>query len=96
MFNALVDAGIHPEPQYPTLGRRLDFALIQGERKLDIEVDGVKFHTDSHGNRKVDDIWRDEQLLSAGWEVMRFWSFQLRDNMPECVSAVSKWMTLVK
>ena len=96
LFNALVDAGIHPEPQYPTLGRRLDFALIQGERKLDIEVDGVKFHTDSHGNRKVDDIWRDEQLLGAGWEVMRFWSFQLRDNMPKCVSAVSKWMTLVK
>ena len=94
LFNALVSVGLHPEPQFQTLGRRLDFALFQGERKLDIEVDGVKYHTDSHGNRKVDDIWRDEQLLGAGWEVIRFWSYQLRDNMSECVAAVTRWNSL--
>ena len=37
LFKALQSAGIHTSPQYPILGRRLDFAIV--DKKIDIEVD---------------------------------------------------------
>ena len=45
-----------PKPQYSVLGRRLDFALFgQNSLKLDLEIDGRKWHEDTDGNRKIDD-----------------------------------------
>ena len=44
-YNALVQAGIVPQTQYHLVGRRLDMAVITDSVKLDIEVDGVRWHT---------------------------------------------------
>ena len=32
LFKALQSAGIHTSPQYPILGRRLDFAIVSNTR----------------------------------------------------------------
>ena len=71
----------------------LDFALLDGKRKLDIEVDGEQFHKNESGMRCQKDIDRNIYLKSRGWSVMRFWVYELRDDIDECVKQVKKWWT---
>lgn len=83
--------GLDAEPQYEIAGRRLDFALfgVSGV-KLDLEVDGRKFHQDTDGNRKIDDHWRDHQMRSLGWKVRRFWVNELKQDMECCLDLVEQ------
>ena len=74
--------------QYPFIGRRFDIAIP--ECKIDIEVDGVQFHVNRDGNRKTDDMQRDSQVKAAGWKILRFWVFELRDNMPDCIARIKE------
>lgn len=89
-YNALVAADIQPQTQYHLVGRRLDMAVITENVKLDIEVDGVRWHVASSGGRKVDDLWRDIQVESAGWTVLRFWVYELEADMSACVKRVKE------
>lgn len=86
-FDMLVEAGLKPVPQFPVLNRRLDLALVDGERKLDIEIDGT-CHLTSAGTRKMDDHWRDQQLRSLGWVVVRFWTRDIDRDVKECVQKI--------
>ena len=88
LYDALVDAGLTPRPQYRLSGRRLDMALIEGDIQLDVEVDGETYHRDPDGFRKVSDIWRDHVVSSLGWRVRRFWVYELKENMERCVELV--------
>jgi very-short-patch-repair endonuclease len=90
LFEALKNKGVEPEPQYPVLGRRLDLALVNKDKKIDIEVDGDRYHRNPDGTRKRDDVWRDIQMQGAEWKVMRFWVYQLRENMDNCVNKILK------
>jgi len=94
LFDALQKAGLEPRPQFKVPGRRLDIALIgqdEPPRRFDIEVDG-DCHRNSDGTRKLDDAWRDIQLQAMGWKVMRFWTYQLREDLDGCVNKiVSAW-----
>lgn len=92
LFEALVEAGLNPKPQYPVRYRRLDMALVRSEDnefKLDIEVDG-DCHRNSDGSRKSDDMWRDIELQGLGWKVARFWTYQLREDLNGCVAKIVK------
>ena len=89
-YNALLSAGIEAIPQYPLVGRRLDLAVISDNIKLDIEVDGVKYHTTEEGNRKTDDLFRDLQVEGVGWKVLRFWVYELQNDMDACVLKVKE------
>jgi very-short-patch-repair endonuclease len=92
LFDALVERGYSPIPQHPVGGRFLDLALVdEGHtppKYIDIEVDGVTFHTDIDGNRLTTDLWRDHQLRGLGWKVMRFWVPDLRDGMEACLERI--------
>jgi very-short-patch-repair endonuclease len=90
LFDALVARGLSPTPQYPEGGRFLDLALINDRtaKKLDIEVDGVTFHTSADGYRLATDLWRDHQLKGLGWTILRFWVYELRDNMEKCLDRI--------
>lgn len=95
LYEAMLAVELQPIPQYPVIGRRLDLALIkEGDSplKLDIEVDGDRCHRNPNGSRKLDDHWRDIQMTGIGWEVMRFWVYQLREDLDGCVSKIlEKW-----
>ena len=90
VFHALRARDMDPIPQYEIAGRRLDFALFAGATKLDLEVDGRRWHQDIDGNRKADDIWRDEQMKALGWRVRRFWVDELSRNLEECLDLVER------
>ncbi|MCQ2402921.1 MAG: AAA domain-containing protein [Lentisphaeria bacterium] len=89
-YDALVSAGLKPQPQYPVAGRRLDLGLLEGDFKLDVEVDGVQYHTNANGERNTSDLFRDLQLESLGWHVQRFWVYELNNNMEACVEKVKR------
>jgi len=82
--------GLEPHPQHPLGTRYLDFALFAGGTKLDVEVDGVRWHTDATGNRKTADRLRDKEVMGRGWKVLRFWVHQLSENMEECLDRVER------
>lgn len=87
---ALKRRGLNPIPQFEVAGRRLDFALFgSGDIKLDLEVDGRHWHSDTDGKRKLADYWRDHQLKSLGWKVQRFWVDELERDLEKCIDLVT-------
>jgi very-short-patch-repair endonuclease len=90
LAEALRAAGVEFEQQYPACGFYLDFALFVGDQKLDVEVDGETYHRAATGDRKVEDLYRDFVLRSAGWRVLRFWVYELRENLNACVERVRR------
>jgi very-short-patch-repair endonuclease len=91
---ALRKRGLNPVPQYEVAGRRLDFALFgSGNIKLDLEVDGRHWHSDTDGKRKLADYWRDHQLQSLGWTVQRFWVDELERDLEKCIDRVAEQLS---
>ena len=90
LASALRRAGLPFDQQYPTCGYYLDFALFADEVKVCVEVDGEAYHRDPYGDRLLDDLYRDTILTAAGWEVIRFWVYELREDMEACVGRVQR------
>ena len=83
-------AGIDFEQQYPACGFFLDFALFRPHIKVNIEVDGETWHRDERGRRRIEDDYRDVILSAAGWRVLRFWVYELRENMETCLERIRR------
>ena len=88
LADALTAAGLPFEQQYPACGRYLDFALMKPGLKLNVEVDGEAYHRGPDGLLNREDLERDLVLIASGWTVMRFWVYQLRENMSGCVERI--------
>lgn len=91
-YRVLYQAGIRPIPQYPVEKYVLDFALIAGDRQLNIEIDGERYHRNWDGELCRRDQIRNQRLMELGWDVMRFWVYQIRDDLDSCISRVQKWI----
>ena len=89
LADALWGRGLRVIQQYPACGRVLDLALIRDRLKVDIEVDG-ECHRDWDGGHKADDLRRDITLIANGWKVLRFWTYELREDFEGCVDRVLK------
>jgi very-short-patch-repair endonuclease/nucleoside-triphosphatase THEP1 len=91
VYHALKARGLDPQPQYEIAGRRLDFALFGANgMKLDLEVDGRRWHESPDGRRKTSDLWRDHQMKTMGWRVRRFWVDELSKDMEGCLDRVEQ------
>jgi very-short-patch-repair endonuclease len=90
MDTALRARGLDPKPQYPVGRRSLDFALFHGAVKLDLEVDGRKWHMGAGGERKTSDRLRDRELMALGWKVRRFWVDELVRDMEGCLDIIER------
>jgi very-short-patch-repair endonuclease len=86
IYRALREAGFDPVQEYPLSGRYLDIALVK--EQIDIEVDGAAWHLNCYGERKADDIYRDLQVRSCGWRVIRFWHNDVVTDLNKCVNIV--------
>jgi very-short-patch-repair endonuclease len=91
-YRALYAAGLRPVPQYQEAPYTLDFALFAGSRKLDIEIDGEHYHRNWDGELCRRDQIRSRRLSDLGWEIMRFWVYELREDLGDCVARVRAWM----
>jgi very-short-patch-repair endonuclease len=64
---------------------------MDGERMLNVEVDGEKYHRNWDGELCRRDQIRNQRLFELGWDVMRFWVYQVRDDLDNCVRRVNSW-----
>ena len=90
-YRAMHSAGLRPVPQYNEAPDTLDFALFRGERKLDIEVDGENYHRNWDGELCRRDQIRSRRLGDLGWDIMRFWVYEIRDDLEGSVRRVQEW-----
>lgn len=93
-YTALYDKGIIATPQYSVDKYKLDLVIIDGERKLDIEVDGELYHSDWNGELCYRDQLRNQRLYELGWDVKRFWVYQIRDDLNWCIKQVQDWLNI--
>jgi very-short-patch-repair endonuclease len=91
LYKALYQAGLRPVPQYPVDKYILDFALMGEDRELCIEVDGERYHRNWDGELCRRDQIRNQRLIELGWDVMRFWVYQIRDDLDACVERIRAW-----
>lgn len=91
-YKALYAAGIRPIPQYSVEQYDLDFAIIVGNRKLNIEIDGERYHRSWTGELCLRDQLRNQRLIELGWEVKRFWVYEIRDQLQDCVTQILAWI----
>lgn len=91
LYTALYDAGIRSVPQCRVEKYSLDLAVFDGKRRLDIEVDGERYHRQWDGELMRRDRIRNERMFELGWDVMRFWVYQVRDDLDGCVKRVRAW-----
>lgn len=90
-YKVLYAAGLRPIPQYDVEQYSLDFALFEGGRKLNIEVDGERYHRNWNGELCRRDQIRNQRLIELGWEVKRFWVYEIRDELESCVQWIKDW-----
>lgn len=90
-YRAAYSAGVRPIPQYPLEKYILDFAVIDGDRRLNIEIDGEQYHRNWDGELCRRDQIRNQRLMELGWDVMRFWVYQVRDDLDQCIARVLGW-----
>jgi len=91
LYRALYRADLRPIPQYPVEKYLLDLLLIDGERRLAIEVDGERYHRNWNGELCRRDQIRNQRLFELGYDVMRFWVYEVRDELADCVDRVQAW-----
>ncbi|WP_164155598.1 AAA domain-containing protein [Sandarakinorhabdus rubra] len=85
-------AGLRPIPQYPIERFIADFVVVNGERRLVIEVDGERYHRNWTGELCRRDQIRNQRMFELGYDVMRFWVYEIRDDMKGCVKRVEEWI----
>jgi very-short-patch-repair endonuclease len=94
LYRALYERGIKTQPQWPVEQYSLDLALFveNGTRRLDIEVDGERFYREWNGELARRDQIRNQRMIELGWDVQRFWVYEIRDQMSECISRIEQWV----
>jgi very-short-patch-repair endonuclease len=90
-YRALYAADLRPVPQYEEPPFTLDFALFQGQRKLDIEIDGEHYHRHWDGELCRRDQLRSRRLADAGWDILRLWVYEIRDDLEGSIARVKEW-----
>lgn len=92
-YEKLYQNGVRTMPQFQVDQYRLDLAIIDGDRKLDIEIDGVHYHRNWNGELLRKDQLRNMRLIEQGWDVKRFWVYEIRDDLKKCINEVQEWIS---
>jgi very-short-patch-repair endonuclease len=93
LYRALFSAGIIPIPQYQVENYLLDFLVVADDgRRLAIEVDGEHYHRNWTGELCRRDQIRNQRLFELGYDVRRFWVYEIRDDLERCVRVVEAWL----
>ena len=85
------EAGLRLIPQYPVEKYIVDFLMADGDRKLAIEIDGERYHRNWTGELCRRDQIRNQRLFELGYDVMRFWVYEVRDDLEGCLRRLKEW-----
>lgn len=91
LYEALYKNGIRTLPQYKVDKYSLDLALFENDQMLDIEVDGEAYHRNWDGELMRRDKIRNKRLIELGWDVQRFWVYEIRDDLNSCINRIAEW-----
>jgi hypothetical protein len=89
LYEAMLGAGLDPISKIDVEGYELDFGLIRGTQRIDIEVDGDQHYEKLNGKHlrlRRQDIARDAVITRAGWVVKRIPAWECLRH-PEIVVA---------
>lgn len=92
LYVALYKSSIKTIPQYQVEKYTLDLALFDGKRMLDIEVDGERYHRNWTGELCRRDQIRNQRMFELGWDVKRFWVYEIRDDLNGSVKKIENWL----
>ena len=90
-YTAAYKAGFRLIPQYKVEKYFADFLMVDQQRKLVIEIDGERYHRSWDGELCRRDQIRNQRLFELGYEVLRFWVYQVRDDLDGCFRRLKKW-----
>jgi very-short-patch-repair endonuclease len=92
LHDALRGAGLEAERQFYVRetdnGYMLDFAVFCRNGRLDVECDGERYHLGREAARR--DRTRDNELVVAGWRVLRFSGSEIARNLEECIRVIRR------
>jgi very-short-patch-repair endonuclease len=91
LYVSMYRTGIKAIPQYQVEKYTLDFALLEGSKMLNIEVDGERYHRNWDGELCRRDQIRNHRMMELGWNVLRFWVYEIRDDMDGCINRIKAW-----
>jgi len=94
-YRAAYAAGYALIPQYPIEKYVVDFLLTDGQRQLVIEIDGERYHRNWTGELCRRDQIRNQRLIELGYDVIRFWVYEVRDDLDGCLARLELWNTNV-
>ena len=90
----LNEAGLDPIPQHPVAHCFLDFAVVGQANglpvRLDIEVDGRRWHEELPGRYRPQDERRDQILKRLGWRSVRFWTDEIERDEGGCIERIRR------
>ena len=87
LAEAMRRMGMAPLGKLDVEGFELDFALIDGSARLNVEVDG-DHHLDLRGQQRRSDLTRDDILRSLGWQVLRIPAWRCHNAPDEAAEEV--------
>lgn len=90
-YVAAYAAGLRLMPQYPVEKYIVDFLLVDGDRKLAVEIDGERYHRNWTGELCRRDQIRNQRLYELGYDVQRFWVYEVRDDLDGCLIKLKNW-----
>lgn len=92
-YVAAHDAGLRLIPLYPIEKYVVDFLMVEGARKLVVEVDGERYHRNWTGELCRRHQLRNQRLFELGYDVMRFWVCEVRDDIEGCLQRLRWWQS---
>ena len=87
----LLREGFRLMPQFQIEKFTVDFLMVAKDRKLVIEIDGERYHRNWTNELCRRDQLRNERLFELGYDVIRFWVYEIRDDLDSCFERLKKW-----
>ena len=63
------------------------------EQKIVVEIDHEQYHRDWTSELCRRDQIRNQRLFELGYDVMRFWVYEVRDDLAGCLERLKRWQT---
>lgn len=74
------------------VNRVANYALVECDENIAIfDAPSSEYHRSWTGERCLRDQLRNMRLLELGWEVRRFWVYEVRDQLDDCFEWVRRW-----